>query len=94
MRFLACEKMATGNRPQLTKTFVEQWFRERGVTAGEARLMPDGEHRRFFLLSGGQSLLLGMSLNSITKNEAVRIEPDTTDRPFFESVWGAARPLS
>jgi len=94
MRFLACEKMATGNWPQLTKTFVEQWFRERGVTAGAARLMPDGEHRRFLLLSGGQSLLLGMSLNSIAKNEAVRIEPDTTDRLFYESVWGAARPLS
>jgi len=94
MRFLACEKMVAGKMPQLTKTFVELWFRERGVTAGEARLMPDGEHRRFLLLSGGQSLLLGMSLNSIAKNEAVRIEPDTTDRPFFESVWGAARPLS
>jgi hypothetical protein len=90
LRFLACEKMAKGTYPQLTKPFVDHWFRERGVTAGEARLMPDGEHRRFLLLSGGQSLLLGMSLNSIAKNEAVRIEPDNTDRPFFESVWGGS----
>jgi hypothetical protein len=63
---------------------------ERGVTGGEARLMPDGEHRRFILLSGGQSLILGMSLNSIAKTEAVRVEPDTTDAPFFGSVWSAA----
>jgi len=94
IRFLASEKLATGSKPQLTKTFVEQWFRERGVTAGEARLMPDGEHRRFILISGGQSLLLDMSLNSIAKNEAIRLESDTRDRPFFESVWGVARQLT
>jgi hypothetical protein len=45
------------------------------------------------LLSGGRSLILGMSLNSIAKNEAVRLEADTEDRAFFDSVWAAAAPL-
>jgi hypothetical protein len=87
-RLLACKKMTA--KPQLTRTFVDHWFRERGVTAGEARLMPDGEHRRFILLSGGQSLILGMSLNGISKNEAVRLEPDAEDALFFDTVWSAA----
>ena len=48
----------------------------------------------FLLLSGGQALLLGMSLNSTDKNEAARLEPDAHDRPFFESVWASARALT
>jgi len=69
---------------------VDQWFKERDIPSGEIRLMPDGEHRRFMLLSGGQSLLLGMSLNAVAKNEAVRVEPDVTDAPFLDSVWSAS----
>ncbi len=56
--------------------------------------MPPSEHRRFFLLSGGQSLILGPSLNSIHKNEAVRLEPDAEGRAFFDGVWAAAGPLT
>jgi hypothetical protein len=93
VRLLACAKMTAGTKPQLTKSFVDLWFQERGVTGGEARRMPDGEQRRFLLLSGGQSLILGMSLNGIAKNEAVRLEPDADDRTFFDSVWMAATPL-
>jgi hypothetical protein len=91
VRFISSIGMTQGKIPRLTKTFVSTWFAERGVTGGEVRLLPDkSEHRRFMLLSGGQSLLLGMSLNSIAKNEAVRLEPDTDDRPFFESSWASA----
>jgi hypothetical protein len=93
VRLLACQKMTTGVRPQLTKTFADLWFHERAVTGGEVRIMPDGEHRRFMLLSGGNSLILGMSLNSIAKNEAVRLEQDVQDYPFFDSVWNSATPL-
>ena len=76
------------------KTFVTEWFRQRGITVGEVRLVPtNSEHRRFMLLSGGQSLILGMSLNSIDKNETARLEPDTEDRPFFDSVWASATML-
>jgi hypothetical protein len=76
LRLLACKKQAQRAIPRLTKLFVADWFKERGVVAGEVRLMPDGEHRRFILLGGGQSLLLGMSLNSINNNEAIPLEPD------------------
>jgi hypothetical protein len=93
LRLLSCEKMAEPRRPRLTKTFVEEWFKERGLTSAEARLMPDGEHRRFMLLSDGQSLTLGRSLNSYDKNEAVRLEPDGADRKFFNGVWATATPL-
>ena len=61
-------------------------------TAGEVRLMAS-EHRRFMLLSGGRSLILGTSLNSMAKNEAVRIVDDKADRAFFDSVWTNATPL-
>jgi hypothetical protein len=93
LRLLSSTRMTQGKVPRLTKSLMAQWFAQRGITAGEVRLMPPSEHRRFMLLSGGQSLILGMSLNSIAKNEAVRLEPDTEDRPFFESVWASATPL-
>jgi hypothetical protein len=83
--------MAKPSRPRLTKTFADAWFQQDGITAGEVRLMPDGEHRRYTML---ESLILGMPLNSTDKNEAARIEPDTADHPFFESVWAGSTPLT
>ncbi len=56
--------------------------------------MAQKEHRRFMLLSGGRSLLLGHSLNAIHKNEAIRVESDVEDRAFFDSEWAAATPLN
>jgi hypothetical protein len=82
------------SRPRLTKTFADDWFNQDGVAAGEARLTPAGEHRRFILMNKGQSLFLGMSLNSTDKNETARTDTDTADRPFFESVWAGAKPLA
>jgi hypothetical protein len=46
------------------------------------------------LLSGGHSLLLGHSLNSLHKNEAVHVESDTEDRPFFDATWATATPVT
>jgi hypothetical protein len=56
-------------------------------------LPEDGEHRRFLLLDGGMVIILGPSLNSLRKNEAVSIEDDREDRPFFDRQWQAATPV-
>jgi hypothetical protein len=90
VRLLGSARKTQGAIPQLTRTGVTAWLSQLGIT-GEGRVIdPMNEHRRFLLLSGRQSLILGPSLNSIHKNEAVRKEPDTEDRPFFDSAWGNA----
>lgn len=87
IRLLGSTKKLTGRIPRLTKTGVDAWLTERGVS-GEVRIMAaDDEHRRFLLLSNGKSLILGPSFNAIHKNEATHVEPDTEDRNFFEGAW-------
>jgi hypothetical protein len=93
VRLLGSTKKTTGTSPKLTKVGVHAWLTQLGIN-GEARVMPPDEHRRFLLLSGGQSLLLGHSLNAIHKNEAIRLEPDAEDRAFFDGVWATATPLT
>jgi hypothetical protein len=94
VRFITGENMTRGNTPRLTKSFLQQWFKERGVTSGEMRLVPAGsEHCRFMLLSGGQALRSGCSFNEVAKNEFASIESDTEHRPFFDSVWATATPF-
>jgi hypothetical protein len=93
VRLLGSTKKTGGPIPKLTKAGVDAWLTQLGKI-GETRVMPPSEHRRFMLLSGGLSLILGMSLNAIHKNEAVRVEPDAEDRAFFDSVWATATPLS
>ncbi|MFT4917740.1 MAG: hypothetical protein ACI8RU_000353 [Zhongshania aliphaticivorans] len=56
--------------------------------------MPSNEHRRFLLLAGGQSLILGHSLNAIDKNEAVRLEQGQQDKTFFDQMWATATALT
>jgi hypothetical protein len=92
VRVLSTNKTTSGQVPRLSKSGFEAWLAQLKIT-GELRLMSSSEHRRFILLSGGQSLLLGQSLNSIHKNEAIRIEPDSQDRAFFDQVWAQAKPL-
>jgi hypothetical protein len=94
VRLLGSTKKTTGSIPKFSRAGVDAWLTQLGIT-GEARVMlQTDEHRRFLLLSGGQSLILGMSLNAIHKNEAVRLEPDTADRAFFDGVWATATPLA
>lgn len=82
-----------GKPPRFTKAGVDAWASQLGINA-EARVLPKGsEHRRFLLLDGHRSLILGPSLNSLHKNEAVAIEDDTEDRPFFDVQWVAGSPL-
>jgi hypothetical protein len=93
VRLLGSTKKTECPIPRFTKTGVDAWLAQLGKT-GEARVMSgSNEHRRFLLVSGGQSLILGHSLNAIHKNEACRLEPDTQDRDFFGSVWASATPL-
>jgi hypothetical protein len=95
VRLLTSSKMTVLVKgvPRLSKPYVEDWLKELG-NSGEVRLMgSDKEHRRFILLSGGQSLILGPSLNSLAKNEATHVESDQFDRSFFDSQWAAATPL-
>ncbi len=94
IRLLGSSKTAGGSKPDFTKRGVDAWLSQMGVT-GEARVLSSkSEHRRFLLLSGGQSLLMGHSMNAFHKNEAIRVEPDAADRPFFENAWRTATPLT
>jgi hypothetical protein len=93
VRLLGSTSTTGGSIPKFTKAGVDAWLQQLGI-CGEARVVAArSEHRRFLLLSGGHSLLLGPSLNAIHKNEAVRLEGDAEDRPFFDSVWAAAATL-
>lgn len=81
-----------GRPPRFTKAGVDAWATQLGVQA-DARILPQGnEHRRFVLLDGGQSLILGPSLNSLHKNEAVSVEDGRADRAFFDQQWAQAQP--
>lgn len=91
VRVLSTNK-TTGRAPRLTKVGFNLWLSQLEIN-GEIRLMGGSEHRRFLLLSNGQSLLLGPSLNALHKNEAVRLEPNIEDLAFFEKIWATAIPL-
>lgn len=92
VRVLSTAKTTGGQIPHLTRAGFDAWLAQLKIS-GELRVMSSAEHRRFILLSGGQSLLLGPSLNSIHKNEAVRLEPDVQDHAFFDQVWAQAQQL-
>jgi len=94
VRLLGSSKTTGGNIPRFTRVAVDAFFTQLGIT-GETRLMASTtEHRRFLLLSGGRSLILGPSLNAIHKNEAAHTESDALDHPFFDSQWTNAQPLT
>lgn len=94
VRLLGSSKKSSGSIPRFTKVGVDAWLKQLKIK-GEARIMSrTDEHRRFILLSGNKSLLLGLSLNAIDKNEAIRIESDIEDRKFFDKSWSQARALT
>lgn len=78
---------------RLNKQFVAAFFKELGCASGQIRTAPTQKpHRRFMLLSGGQALIMGMSLNDLEKDEAVNLENDELDRPLFETEWNSGQP--
>ena len=92
--YLDHQKNLVAQFPDFTKVVVDAWLKQLKIK-GEARIMArTDEHRRFILLSGNKSLLLGLSLNAIHKNEAIRIESDIEDRKFFDKSWSQARTLT
>jgi hypothetical protein len=89
----ATTQSGPGKPARFSKAGVDAWAAQLQIQA-EARVLPKGsEHRRFLLLDGGRSIILGPSLNSLHKNEAVSIEDDKEDRPFFDRQWQVATPL-
>lgn len=78
VRVLSTSKTTSRQIPRLTKAGFDAWLNQSEIT-GEIQVMGPYEHRRLILLSSEQSLLLGPSLNSIHKNEAVRLEPAAYD---------------
>lgn len=94
VRLLGSDATTQGKISRFTKAGVDAWLRQLNI-AGEARIIPARtEHRRFMLLDNGQSLIMGHSWNDIHKNEAVRVESDAQDRPFFDTCWASAVPLT
>lgn len=93
IRILGSTNKTGGTSPKFTKAGLDMWLQERKIN-GEARIASPNEHRRFLLLSSGESLILGPSLNAIHKNEACGLEPDNIDLQFFEETWATATPLT
>jgi hypothetical protein len=94
VRLIGSTATTAGRIPRFTKAGVDAWLLQLGI-AGDARVVAaTSQHRRFLLLSSGHSLILGQSLNSIHKNEAIRLEVDAVDRSFFDLTWAGAAPLT
>lgn len=96
LRLLTSTKMthSTSQPPRLTVSYARAWIAQLGCANCEIRHKAyTGHQRRFLLLSGGQSLLLGPSLNNLGLNEAAHLESDRSDRPFFEGEWVSATAL-
>ena len=92
VRVLSSDRKTSRSGPTLTKKGFDLWLDELNIN-GELRIMAKEEHRRFMLLSSGQSLLLGLSLNNINKNEAIHLESDILDKDFFNKIWAESIPL-
>lgn len=74
-------------RNRLSTQMILDFKKEKGVNLDIRFCSSDKEHRRYLLLSTGDSLVIGCSLNSLDKNEAAHIENSQEDRDFFEAQW-------
>lgn len=81
--------------PRMTTSYIRGWMSQLGCSGAEIRHNTyAGHQRRFMLLSGGQSLIIGPSLNNLSVNEASHLEADMDDMSFFNSEWKLAAQLS
>lgn len=85
-RFLSSPKGAA----RLSPGYVQAWLMETSRQVEIRKSTSRDSHRRFMLLSGGQTLILGLSINSLAKDEAAHLETNTVDRAFFDSEWGVS----
>ncbi len=93
IRLLGSNLKGRGPNPTFTQAGASAFFAQKNITGTAKVMMESTEHRRFLLLSGGKTLLLGHSLNSIHKNEAIRVESDIEDLAFFNEKWNGAEVL-
>ncbi len=85
LRLLSSDKKAP---KQLTKGFVQDFFKEIGVTKGETRYVPYLQHEhRLLLLADGDVVTLGGSLNNLNINERMHRTADQGDLKSFEEQW-------
>jgi hypothetical protein len=77
---------------RLTAGMISGFKKEKNRDLNIRLCESDKEHRRFFILSSGESLVIGCSLNSLDKNEAAHVENSPDDRSFFEERWKKSIP--
>jgi hypothetical protein len=82
----------TKSKSGLTEQMIASFKSEKGTNLNIRFCDSNDEHRRFFLLSSGESLVIGCSLNSFDKNEVAFVETSADDRAFFEEQWNASQP--
>jgi hypothetical protein len=89
MSFTSQIKVLTTSKTlnKLSKRFKCDFQTETGIQIEIRTCIKNSEHRRFLLLSSGQSIVIGCSLNNIDKNEAAHLEPSTFDETFFNQEW-------
>lgn len=78
---------------KLSHTYISNWLMQTNSQAQIRKISTPNPHRRFMLLSGGQSLIFGLSLNALGKDEAAHIESNVTDLTFFDAEWSVAIPV-
>lgn len=93
IRVLTSTKVLNPKKPRLTRYKIEEFFQKFGGSGEFRCLRSDKEHRRFILLNNDTSLIIGCSLNDISKNEVAHIESDKEDRIFFDFEWRNARQI-
>ncbi|HSS77914.1 MAG TPA: hypothetical protein VLV54_14380 [Thermoanaerobaculia bacterium] len=76
---------------RLSQQLLADFAREHGSSLSIRQCDSDKEHRRFLLLTGGESVVIGCSLNSLDKNEAAHIEPSSEDLIFLRANGGFPR---
>lgn len=97
IRLLTSTKMVQSSSgiPRLTTSYIRSWIDQLDCSSAEIRHNRyTGHQRRFMLLSGSQSLIVGPSLNNLSVNEASHLEANTADISFFNSEWNSAQELS
>ena len=81
-------------RNRLSSGMINSFNKEHQVSIDIRFCANESEHRRFMLLSNGETIIIGCSLNSIDKNETAHREFEALDRIFFEDEWRASEPLN
>ncbi len=89
VRILITEKV----KKRIPKQFITEFETEYSSKLNIRVCSSDKEHRRFLLLSSGETLILGCSLNSLDKNEAAHLESSPVDSDFFNEQWGQSNAL-